>query len=118
MHLFGKGRLVSILLTVVLAFGLIEAPAKASSGDKFAGGNNASNILSKYSIFVEGTFNANNHIMGAIAVGGTYTNSNFFGDMAIYPSYIKNWESGGVGNGALNDNLKKSSNKLPKLIMC
>lgn len=111
MHLFGKGRLVSILLTVVLAFGLIEAPAKASSGDKFAGGNNASNILSKYSVFVEGNFNANNHIMGAIAVGGTYTNSNFFGDAAIYPSYIKTWNSGRVGNGALNDNLSKRVNR-------
>ena len=111
MHYLRKGRLVSIVLTLVLAFGLLEAPAKASSGAKFAGGYNASNILSKYSVFVENNFNANNHIMGAIAVGGTYTNSNFFGDMAIYPSYIKNWESGGVGNGALNDNLKKRSDR-------
>ena len=111
MHLFRKGRVVSFVLTLVLAFGLLDAPAKASSGAKFAGGNNASNILSKYSVFVEGHFNANNHIMGAIAVGGTYTNSNFFGDSAIYPSYIKTWNSGRVGNGALNDNLSKRVNR-------
>lgn len=111
MHLLRKGRVVSFVLTLVLAFGLLDAPAKASSGDKFAGGNNASNILSKYSVFVEGNFNANNHIMGAIAVGGTYTNSNFFGDAAIYPSYIKTWNSGRVGNGALNDNLSKRVNR-------
>lgn len=111
MHLRRKGRVVSFVLTLVLAFGLLDAPAKALSGDKFAGGNNASNILSKYSVFVEGNFNANNHIMGAIAVGGTYTNSNFFGDAAIYPSYIKTWNSGRVGNGALNDNLSKRVNR-------
>ncbi|MCR5466118.1 MAG: choice-of-anchor A family protein [Lachnospiraceae bacterium] len=111
MHLLRKGRVVSFVLTLVLAFGLLDAPAKASSGAKFAGGNNASNILSKYSVFVENNFSANNHIMGAIAVGGTYTNSNFFGDAAIYPSYIKTWNSGRVGNGALNDNLSKRVNR-------
>ena len=103
MHSVGKGRLVSVLLTIVLVLGLFQGnSAGAASADDRYTSYNASSILKRYSVFVQRNYTANNHIIGAIAVGGTYKNSNFFGDVMTFPSYINNWESGGLGNGAVN----------------
>ena len=103
MHIVKKGRMVSVLLTIVLVLGLFQGNcADAASADDRYTSYNASSILKRYSVFVQRDYNANNHIIGAIAVGGTYKNSNFFGDVMTFPSYINNWESGGLGNGAVN----------------
>ena len=103
MHIVKKGRMVSVLLTIVLVLGLFQGNcADAASADDRYTSYNASSILKRYSVFVQRNYTANNHIIGAIAVGGTYKNSNFFGDVMTFPSYINNWESGGLGNGAVN----------------
>ncbi|MBQ2032038.1 MAG: choice-of-anchor A family protein, partial [Lachnospiraceae bacterium] len=95
--------MVSVLLTIVLVLGLFQGNcADAASADDRYTSYNASSILKRYSVFVQRDYNANNHIIGAIAVGGTYKNSNFFGDVMTFPSYINNWASGGLGNGAVN----------------
>ena len=103
MHIVKKGRMVSVLLTIVLVLGLLQGnrAGAASSDDRYTS-YNASSILKRYSVFVQRNYTANNHIIGSIAVGGTYRNSNFFGDVMTFPSYINNWESGGLGNGAVN----------------
>ncbi|MBR5712757.1 MAG: choice-of-anchor A family protein [Lachnospiraceae bacterium] len=112
MNTIRKERLVSVLLTVVLLLGILANGASAaSSSDRFGSNYNASNILSKYSVFVQNNFTAQNHIMGAIAVGGEYRNGNFFGDSAIHPSYIKTWTSGDVGNGAVSNSVKSKLNR-------
>ena len=93
-------RLTSLVLALVMTVCLCagrEAYA-AGASDRYDGDYNASTLLSRYCVVVENDFSANNHIIGAIAVGGTYTNSNYFGDIALYPSYINNWSSGRVGN--------------------
>ena len=106
MRIFGKGRMVSVLLTIVLVLGLFGGNrAEAASSDDRYTSYNASSILKRYCIFVEQNLSCQNHIIGAIAVGGTYTNGNFFGDVMTFPSYIKNWQSGGLGNGAVDNSL-------------
>ena len=106
MRIFGKGRMVSVLLTIVLVLGLFGGNrAEAASSDDRYTSYNASSILKRYCIFVEQNLSCQNHIIGAIAVGGTYTNRNYFGDVMTFPSYIKNWQSGGLGNGAVDNSL-------------
>ena len=106
MRIFGKGRMVSVLLTIVLVLGLFGGnSAEAASSDDRYTSYNVSSILKRYCIFVEQNLSCQNHIIGAIAVGGTYTNGNYFGDVMTFPSYIKNWQSGGLGNGAVDNSL-------------
>ena len=106
MRVFQKGRLVSVLLTIVLVLGLLgNGRAEAATASDRYTYYNASSILKRYQVFVRNDFTAYNHLIGAIAVGGTYKGSNFFGDVATAPSFIKNWQSGGLGTGAVNSGL-------------
>ena len=106
MRVFQKGRLVSVLLTIVLVLGLLgNGRAEAATASDRYTYYNASSILKRYQVFVRNDFTAYNHLIGAIAVGGTYKGSNFFGDVATVPSFIKNWQSGGLGTGAVNSGL-------------
>ena len=94
-------RLISVLLALVLTICLCasnEVQAAPSENDRYDGDFNASTILARYGLFVRDMLKADCHTISSIAVGGTYSSTNTFGDVALYPSYINIWASGRVGN--------------------
>lgn len=97
-------RLMAYLMVCVMAVGLWTTSAKADeSSDKasYNGGYEISSILSQFQFFVETDVDlgGGGHTVGSVAVGGSLSVNNTFGDAGIVPSYVNHLTKGNLGSG-------------------
>ena len=89
-----KERIFRFFLAFVLlvaSIGSFDVLQTAFAGeDQYSGGYEISELLSQFQFVTSGdvTLSASGHTIGAVAVGGTFSTQNTFGDAAIVPSYI------------------------------
>ena len=88
-------RIISLFVAFVMIFMYsgFELQSKAESfsdATRFGTDYSIDRFLSQYSYFVSGDLEGPQHIVGSMIIGGTYSNSNSFGNVMAAPSYIKN----------------------------
>lgn len=94
-----RKRILALFMTFVMAVGMSVPYVNAD--DTYTGGYGIDDVLSQFQFFIQedATLNTSGHTVGSIAVGDELAMDNYFGDMAIVPSYIYHFVKGGKGNG-------------------